>query len=62
MIVYPKSEPFGFTIEQEACELMAALLKRKVPIQEAEERATHFQKLRNAEVVSPRKGGKAHAL
>ena len=66
MIVYPKkSEPFGVTLDQEACALFISLLKRDVPFQEATERAARFQQERNAEVVSPRtqkKGGTAHAM
>lgn len=49
MIVYTKSEPYGFTLENEACEFLAALLKRKVPRQEAEERAITFQRAKDAE-------------
>ena len=50
MIVYPKkSEPFGVTLDQEACRLLVSLLKRDTPRQEAEERAARFQQERNVE-------------
>ena len=50
MIVYPKNEPYGFTLEQAACEFLATLLKRKVPVQEAQKQAIKFQQTKNAEL------------
>lgn len=65
MIVYPKSNPRGFVLEQEACDLMTWLLNRHIPRPEAVERAARFQQERNAEVVSPKtqkKGGIQDAM